>query len=83
MKALKYIIGNIKSNNVLQLFLYLVGFALIFSIFSPGFLKTSNLLLLLKQSSFLGIVCLGQAIVMIAGGIDLSVSVIITISNGF
>jgi ribose transport system permease protein len=43
------------------------------AIFSPTFRSTGNLFNVLRQSVFLGIVAIGQTIVIIAGGIDLSV----------
>jgi ribose transport system permease protein len=46
---------------------------LITSMFSPGFLSLSNLRSTLVLSAFVGIVALGQTLVIIGGGIDLSV----------
>jgi ribose transport system permease protein len=43
------------------------------SIFAPGFISPDNLLNDARNLSFLGIVVLGQTMVMITGGIDLSV----------
>jgi len=45
---------------------------------APGFASTQNILQLLKLASFLGIVALGQTIVMLVGGIDLSVAWVLT-----
>ncbi len=39
---------------------------------APGFASANNILQLLKLASFLGLVALGQTIVMLVGGIDLS-----------
>lgn len=53
----------------------LLLFALIFAIFSvalPGFLNTSNLVLLMQGVSVLGILGMGMCIVVIGRGIDLS-----------
>lgn len=41
---------------------------------SPGYASTANMLQLLKLSSFLGIISIGQTLVILAGGIDLSVA---------
>ncbi len=51
-------------------------------IISPGFLSFGHLMSVLRLSVFLGIVALGQAIVVIAGGegIDLSVGSIVSLS---
>ena len=45
---------------------------------APGFASGANLLQLLKLASFLGIVALGQTVVMLVGGIDLSVAWVLT-----
>jgi ribose transport system permease protein len=56
------------------LYLALVATLAIAGILSPGFLSAENLSNVLRQSAALGIVSLGQALVMIAGGFDLSVT---------
>lgn len=45
---------------------------------APGFVSADNMLQLLKLSSFLGIAAIGQTIVMLTGGIDLSIAWVIT-----
>lgn len=57
-------------------FSVLIGLALIFiimSIASPYFLKISNIMNVFQQISRYGIISVGMALVMITGGIDLSV----------
>jgi ribose transport system permease protein len=58
---------------VFSLLLIGVGEAL-----SPGYASAANMLQLLKLSSFLGIVSIGQTLVILAGGIDLSVAWVLT-----
>ena len=41
---------------------------------APGFATAPNVLQLLKIGAFLGLVALGQTLVMLVGGIDLSVA---------
>ena len=53
----------------LSLMLLLLGERL-----APGFATADNVLQLLKIASFLGLVALGQTLVMLVGGIDLSVA---------
>src|SRR5258705_11333341 len=64
----------------------------IFSTMSPSFLTEDNLLSMLRQNSYVTIVVLAQFVVLVAGGIDLSVGAItalvsvssaITMSNQF
>lgn len=45
---------------------------------APGFASSNNILQLLKLASFLGLVALGQTIVMLVGGIDLSIAWVLT-----
>jgi ribose transport system permease protein len=43
------------------------------SLYSPGFAQPSNIATLITLASFIGIVAIGQTVVIIGGGIDLSV----------
>src|SRR5690242_13453408 len=43
------------------------------SLYSPGFAQPSNIATLVTLASFIGIVAIGQTVVIIGGGIDLSV----------
>jgi ribose transport system permease protein len=62
----------LKSGNSLSLIALVVLFVLS-AVASPYFLKPQNLLNIMKQVSFSGIIGLGMAFVIIGGGIDLSV----------
>ena len=48
---------------------------------ATGFATTSNLLTLLSLSAYLGIVAVGETIVMLTGGIDLSIAWTITAAS--
>lgn len=53
-----------------------VVFAVLFALFAciaDGFLLTKNLINILKQASVYGIMCVGVTIVMVSGGMDMSV----------
>lgn len=64
-------IGDLlKKYNLLVL---LIVFVIISSVLSPNFLTMGNLLNLLQQASIPGIVAIGMTVVIIIGGIDLSV----------
>ncbi len=58
---------------VLLAYLGMVVLLLVTAIFSPGFLSESNLRSTLILAAFVGIVGLGQTLVIIGGGIDLSI----------
>lgn len=51
-----------------------IALLLLGQILAPGFISANNILQLLKIASFLGLVALGQTLVMLVGGIDLSVA---------
>jgi ribose transport system permease protein len=62
----------------------IIGFFMIFFIFailSPYFLKGNNISNILVQSAILAIVAVGQTVVMLTGGIDLSVGSIVAVSS--
>ena len=50
-------------------------------ILSPGFLDAQHMETILRQVAFLGIVCIGQTLVILTGGIDLSVQYTLVLSN--
>lgn len=62
------------------LFLF-IGSLVIFSIFAPGFLSLENLTNVGRQSVYLLIVSLAQLIVLICGGLDLSVGMIVALAS--
>ena len=54
----------------------LIGLCLILAIFRPAFANDYNIFIVIRQTSFVGIVALGQTLVLLTGGIDLSVGFI-------
>jgi len=64
----------LKKYNLLILLVFLMA---LFGVLNPVFLKLSNLLNILSQNSIIGIVSLGMTLVIIVGGIDLSVGSIV------
>lgn len=55
------------------IFIALVVLCVIMAVLSPVFLKPANLINILRQISLIGIISVGMAMVIITGGIDLSV----------
>ncbi len=51
----------------------LVALATVLALATPNFLTTYNLSVVARQASFVGLVALGQTLVLLIGGIDLSV----------
>jgi ribose transport system permease protein len=60
---------------------FLVGAVALFTAISPNFLTLDNLLNVARQSVYLMLVSLGQMLVLIAGGFDLSVGTVIALSS--
>jgi ribose/xylose/arabinose/galactoside ABC-type transport system permease subunit len=65
----------------LSRYLVLVILFAIASVMAPGFLSVQNVLNLLRSFSFLGLVSIGMAFVIISGGIDLSVASIFALAG--
>jgi ribose transport system permease protein len=64
-----------------RVFLALLILLLILAIFSPRSVAPSNLLNLLRQGSALGVVALGQTVVLMSGGLDLSLGSTVILSD--
>ena len=50
-----------------------IGLFIIMSVASPAFTKFASLMNVLRQSAVVGILAIGQAMVIMSGGIDLSI----------
>ncbi|MED3986812.1 ABC transporter permease [Peribacillus simplex] len=75
---------SLSIKNILKkynLFFIFLGFLLIGSILSDQFLSVQNLLNLLQQSSFVGIVSIGMTFVILVAGIDLSVGAVLALTG--
>ena len=68
----------INRNNTIIIFILML---IISSIVSSSFFSSGNLTNLLRQNAGLGIVSLGMLMVIMTGGIDLSVGTVLTLSN--
>ena len=51
----------------------LIGLVILFTIISPNFMTSRNLIILIRQVSFAAISAVGVSFLMISGGIDLSI----------
>ena len=69
------------SKQLLVLFLALVGIIAIASLVTPGFLTYNHLTMILYCNSMLGILALAQTLVILSGGLDLSIGAIYWIST--
>ncbi|MEI6388511.1 MAG: ABC transporter permease [Spirochaetota bacterium] len=62
------------------LFFFFLLLCVFFSVFASGFLRPTNLLNVARQVSIIGIVSVGMTIVILTGGIDLSVGAIVGVA---
>lgn len=72
---------SIKWSAELGVFTILIVLCVALSIMSPSFFTTSNILNIFRQVSANGLIALGQLLVIISGGIDLSVGAIIAFTS--
>ncbi|GHG96397.1 ABC transporter permease [Pseudodonghicola xiamenensis] len=61
--------------------LVLVALCLLVAVIEPRFTRTSNLINVLRNASFLSIISAGQMLVMITGGFDISVGAIVALTS--
>jgi ribose/xylose/arabinose/galactoside ABC-type transport system permease subunit len=64
----------------LSLLLFLAALGIYFGVSAEHFASTNNAWIILQAIAVIGIVSIGQTLVVIAGGIDLSVGAIVTVS---
>ena len=75
-KSVKELISN---KNIVLIFILLIIIAVV-TFYDPRFISRSNIQNIMQQISVLGIVSLGMNILMISGGLDLSVGMNISLS---
>lgn len=61
-------------------FVILIILVIVSSLISENFLTTTNIFLILRQTAALGIVAVGQTFVILTGGVDLSVTSLVSLS---
>ena len=74
----KNLLGFINSNNTFFVFLILL---IVSALLTNNFFTSQNITNLLRQNAPLGIVALGMLMVILTGGIDLSVGAVVTLAN--
>ena len=72
--------GRVRVSN-LGLWLGLLGLVLFAGLVSPGFLAPVSLFNVIRQASVVGIAAVGVTLVMITGGVDLSVGAVIMLGS--
>ena len=68
-----------KVEKTLGVWLWVLVFAILFSLVSPYFLGLLNFLNIARQASIIGLMAIGMTLVIITGGIDLSVGSVVSL----
>ena len=66
---------------IIAIYAVMVALALVANFINPGFLSVGNIYSIVKQMAFLGIACIGQTLIILTGGIDLSLRNVILLAN--
>ncbi len=74
-------IGFKKALPLILVYAVMIILAVFANIISPGFLALDHIGSLLRQMSFLGIACIGQTLIILTGGIDLSLRYTLLLCN--
>lgn len=64
---------KLSKSSIMFILLFIVIYAAILSAVSPNFMTAYNIGIIFKQMSFIGVAALGQTLVLIIAGIDLSI----------
>ena len=80
-KTLTNIFKSLKRFREIGLLAALLGLCLVTSLASPYFLKPLNIFNVLRQISVVGILSIGQTMILVAAGIDLSVGSVVSMTG--
>jgi ribose transport system permease protein len=83
ISKLKIIEFILQQRLIIILFLLIVAMFAVGEVVSRGFLAYGHICDVLRTASFLGVVSIGQTIVILSGGFDLSVGPLVTMGNVF
>ena len=62
-------------------YVFLIGILILAAVVSPKFFQTRNLFNILRQASALGVLAIGQTVVVVSGGIDLAVAAVMQLAG--
>jgi ribose transport system permease protein len=77
MKSSSFINSGLNALKTYSLYLAFIAIFIIFSFLNPNFLSVNNVLNVVVQSSIIAIIAVGQTMVILTSGIDLSVGSIV------
>jgi ribose transport system permease protein len=70
-----------KIKPIIFVYSVLILLIVVAQIMNPGFASPSHLETFVRQSAFLGLCCIGQTLIILTGGIDLSVAQMLVLTN--
>lgn len=79
-KNVRYVLKNI---NTIGIYITFVILFIVFSALNPNFMNGQNLVNIIVQSSIIAIIGVGQTLIILTGGIDLSVGSIVAFTGIF
>jgi len=71
---------SFQGSQAIAIWLVVLLLVVVASVLSPAFLRTRNLLNVLRQAATLGVISVGQTVVVLSGGADLSQATVMTLS---
>lgn len=81
IKIINILNSKPKLKQLISIFIVMLGMCLVFTLSSKYFLTVDNVLTVALQSSIIAVIAIGQTLVLITGGIDLSVGATIGLSG--
>ena len=71
-------VKELLKSNGLRIIVMILGLYLVSGILEPNYLHPSHIMSVLVLCSFLGIICIGQTLIILTGGADLSIAYSVT-----
>ena len=75
------VLGKLFSSESVGIYAFLAALIVLFTVFTRAFLTFDNFIVILRQISVIGICAFGETLVVISGGIDLSVGATVALSG--
>jgi len=79
--SIRYLFRQSQMGSYLTLLTPLIGMLILFSIMNEYFLQFDNMMNITRSIAITGVVAIGETIVLIAGGVDLSISAVMAMSG--
>jgi ribose transport system permease protein len=81
MNKLSSTVKKLGKSSIVSILVFFAIILILFSILSPNFMTGDNLMNVLRQVSMIGIAGCGMIVVLLSGGVDLSIGAMVTFVN--